>query len=121
MTPSTSALRFMIGVSAVLAISNPAAAELLVSSAAGVSGVTVGAKFADDYVFRLPANSELRLLRSPDNTPFVMRGPYEGTLPNFIATCNGYFAAMKSYCRDSAGDRPPIGATRGLRRPEPSQ
>jgi hypothetical protein len=121
MRRSISVLRFAVGVSAVLALSNPAAAELLISSAAGVSGVTVGAKFADDYVFRLPANSELRLLRSPDNTPFVMRGPYEGTLPNFIATCNGYFAAMKSYCRDSAGDRPPIGATRGLRRPEPSQ
>jgi hypothetical protein len=108
-------LRFALSVCALMVLSNSATAELLVSGAAGVGGLAVGGKYADDYVFRLPANSELRLLRSPDNTPFVMRGPYEGTLSSYVESCNGLLAPMHSYCRDSAGDRPPVGATRGVR------
>jgi len=118
MVQSKPALRFVIGVCVLTVLSNSAVAELLVSGTAGVGGLAVGAKFSDDYVFRLPANSELRLLRAPDNTPFVMRGPYEGTLSNYIASCNGFLAPIRSYCRDSAGDRPPVGATRGVRRPD---
>jgi hypothetical protein len=115
MVRSKAILRFAIALGAFAALSNAATAELLISGAAGTNAVAVGAKFSDDYVFRLPANSELRLLRSPDNAPFVMRGPYEGTLSNYIASCNGFLAPIRSYCRDSAGDRPPVGATRGVR------
>jgi hypothetical protein len=115
MVRSKPVLRFAVSVCALMILSNSATAELLVSGAAGVGGLDVGGKYADDYIFRLPANSELRLLRSPDNTPFVMRGPYEGTLSNYVASCNGLLAPMHSYCRDSAGDRPPVGATRGVR------
>jgi hypothetical protein len=107
-------VRFILGVSALVALTAPVAAELIVSGAAGIDSMRIGAKFSDDTVFKLPANSELRLLRSPDNTPFVMRGPYEGTLSNYIANCSGYLAPFRSYCHDS-GDRPPTGATRGLR------
>jgi len=115
MAQSKAVIRFVIGASALLALTMPAAAELLVSSAAGIDTMKIGAKFSDDTVFKLPANSELRLLRSPDNTPFIMHGPYEGTLSNYIASCSGYLAAFRSYCRETGGDRPPTGATRGLR------
>ena len=115
MVKPSSVLRFVVGVSALVIVSQPAAAELLVAGAAGMDSVKVGSAYSDDHVFKLPASSELRLLRSPDNTPFVMRGPYEGTLSNFIASCNGLLAAVRTYCRDSAGDRPPVGATRGVR------
>jgi hypothetical protein len=115
MVQSKMVIRFIVGASAIVALTAPVAAELLVSGAAGIDSMKIGAKFSDDTVFKLPANSELRLLRSPDNTPFIMRGPYEGTLSNYIANCSGYLAAFRSYCRDSGGDRPPIGATRGLR------
>jgi hypothetical protein len=109
--------RVAIGMSALAVLSNPVAAELLVSGASGIDGFAVGAKFSDDYVFKLPAKSELRLLRSPDNTPFVMHGPFEGTLSHFIENCNGFLAPIRSYCRNTAGDQPPIGATRSMRRP----
>jgi hypothetical protein len=108
-------IRVAFGVGALVALINPATAELLISGAAGLNGFAVGAKFTDDHVFKLPPNSEIRLLRSPDNTPFVMRGPYEGTLSHFIDNCNGILASVRSYCQDTAGDRPPVGATRGLR------
>jgi hypothetical protein len=109
---------FAIGVCAFVMAATPAAAELLVSGATGLDNVRTGAKFSDDTVFKLPANAELKLLRSSDNTPFVMRGPFEGTLSNYIASCNGYLAALHSYCKSSAGDGPPVGATRGIRRPD---
>jgi hypothetical protein len=115
MVQSKMVIRFIVGVSALVALTAPVAAELIVSGAAGIDSMKVGAKFSDDAVFKLPANSELILLRSPDNTPFIMHGPYEGTLSNYIANCSGYLATFRSYCHDSGGDRPPIGATRGLR------
>jgi hypothetical protein len=118
MVQSKPVLRFAISACALMVLTSSATAELLVSGTAGVGGLAVGAKYSDDYVFRLPANAELRLLRSPDNTPFVMRGPYEGTLSGYIASCNGFLAPIRSYCRDSAGDRPPVGATRGIRHPD---
>jgi len=108
-------IRLIVGVSTLVALTASVAAELIVSGANGVDSMKIGTKFSDDAVFKLPANSELILLRSPDNTPFIMRGPYEGTLSNYITTCSGYLAAFRSYCHDSGGDRPPIGATRGLR------
>jgi hypothetical protein len=115
MAKSKTVIGYVIGVGAFLALTMPVAAELFVSGAAGVDSVKIGAKFSDDTIFKLPANSQLRLIRSPDNTPFIMRGPFEGTLLNYIANCSGYLAAFRSYCRDSGGDRPPTGATRGLR------
>jgi hypothetical protein len=117
MIVSKTVVRFVLGVSVLALLSAPTTAELLVSGAAGVDGLSVGAKFSDDHVFKLPANGEIRLLKSPDNTPFVMRGPYEGTLSNFISSCNGLLASVRSYCQD-AGDRPPVGATRGVRHRE---
>jgi hypothetical protein len=116
MTKANPVLRFFIGAGALLAVSMPAAAELLVDGAAGVNSIQPGAKFSDDTVFKLPANAEIRLLRSPDNTPFVMHGPFEGTLSSYIASCSGIMASMRAYCRESESG-PPIGATRGVRRP----
>ena len=115
MDQSKMVIRFIVGVCALVVLTAPATAELIVASASGVDSMKIGAKYSDDTVFKLPANSELGLLRSPDNTPFIMRGPYEGTLSNYIANCSGYFAAFRSYCHDAGGDRPPMGATRGLR------
>jgi hypothetical protein len=117
MVQSKTVVRFIFGVSALVAFTTPVAAELIVASTAGITTVKIGAKYSDDTVFKLPANSELRLLKSPDNAPFTMRGPFEGTLSNYIANCSGYLAPFRSYCHDSNGDRPPTGATRGLRPP----
>ena len=103
----------ILGVSFLLAV--PAAAEVLVAGARGPDAIAVGTRFPDDHVFKLPANSEIRVLRSPDNTPFIMRGPFEGTLSNYVASCSGYLAAVRSYCRESAGDALPLGGTRGRR------
>jgi hypothetical protein len=115
MVQSHVVIRFILGVSALVALTAPAAAELIVAGAAGITSMKIGAKYSDDTVFTLPANSELRLLKLPDNAPFTMRGPFEGTLSNYIASCSGYLASFRSYCHDSGGDRPPTGATRGLR------
>lgn len=96
-----------------------ARAELLVSDVTGLEGVTRGARYPDDHVFKLPPRSEIRLIRLPDNTPFVMRGRYEGTLSKFIKDCAGFFGSLTSYCKENpSGDLASPGGTRSLR---PSQ
>jgi hypothetical protein len=105
----------ILGIALVAALSQSAQAELLVQSVTGVQGVTVGATFADDHIFKLPARSELRLVKSPDNLPFVMHGPFEGTLSKFITNCSGVLAVTRSYCRnEAAGDDLPVGGSRGV-------
>ena len=107
-------LIFSIGMLA--SLSQPAYSELLVSGATGVQGVVVGNRFSDDHVFKLSAKSELRLIKSPDNSLFIMHGPYEGTLSKFIESCRGLLAATRRHCRnDTAGDEMPVGGTRGVR------
>jgi hypothetical protein len=104
----------ILSIGLVVAPSQSAQAELLVSGVTGIQGVTVGETFSDDHVFKLPTKSELKLVKSPDNLPFVMHGPFEGTLSKFIASCSGVLAVTRSYCRnDTAGNEPPLGATRG--------
>jgi hypothetical protein len=107
----------MLGMTLLVMFSSSSEAELLVSEAVGVPAAAIGAKFSDDHVFRLPANSELRILRAPENSLFVMRGPYEGTLSQFIRNCSGLLAPTRSYCRnDAAGGQLPTAGTRGAPR-----
>ena len=111
------AVGLILGLGLLAALSQSAKAELLVSSVSGVQGVTVGDRFPDDHVFKLPEKSELRLVKSPENLPFVMHGPYEGTLPKFVESCSGLLAATRRYCRnDTTGDELPLGGTRGAPR-----
>jgi hypothetical protein len=103
----------ILSIGLVAALSQSAQAELLVSGVTGVQGVTVGQTFSDDHVFKLPMKSELKLVKSPDNLPFVMHGPFEGTLSKFVASCSGVLAVTRRYCRnDTAGDELPLGGTR---------
>jgi hypothetical protein len=107
-------LIFSIGL--LTSLSQSARAELLVSGVTGVQGVAIGDRYSDDHVFKLSTKSELRLIKSPDNSLFIMHGPYEGTLSKFIESCRGLLAATRSYCRnDAAGDELPVGGTRGVR------
>jgi hypothetical protein len=93
--------------------SEPQHAGLLVSGVTGVQDIAVGDRLSDDHVFKLPGKSELRLVKLPDNVPFVMRGTFEGTLSNFIASCSGVLAATRRFCRDTGGDEPGPRETRG--------
>jgi hypothetical protein len=104
---------FVLSTTALMALSGSAAAELVVSAAKGV-GMDVGARFPDGHVFRLPARSELHLLKSPDNAPFIMRGPFQGTLSNYIDNCTGPQASFHRYCRPEE-ETSPLGGTRGGR------
>ena len=105
----------ILSIGLVAAHSQSAQAELLVSGVTGVQGVMVGETFSDEHVFKLPAKSELKLIKSPDNLPFVMHGPFEGTLSRFIASCSGVLAVTRSHCRnDTAGNELPLGGTRGI-------
>ena len=109
------AMQLTMSLTLLVSATAAAHAELTVANASGVN-VTIGNKFADDHVFDLPANAELRLLRSPEAKSFVMRGPYKGTLGDFIASCTGSLARFRNYCRtDTDGDRLPVGGTRGVR------
>jgi hypothetical protein len=118
MTRSKQTIRLVLGAALLAASLSSAAAELLVTSARGV-GVAVGDRLPDNHVFRLPAHSKLQLLKTQDNSPYVMRGPFEGTLSNFIGKCSGMLASTRSYCKES-GDDLPLGGTRGARRPQQS-
>ena len=108
-------LRLALGATLVIALlMSQAEAELLVSGARGIEGVAVGAVFPDDYVFKLPANSELRLRNAQSNASYVMRGPFEGTLLHFVESCNGVLASLHRYCRESDAGAP-FGGVRGIR------
>jgi hypothetical protein len=108
-------VRLILGIGLVATISQSAQAELLVQSVKEVQGVTVSATFPDDHVFKLTAKSELRLLKSPDDLPFIMHGPFEGTLQQFIENCSGLIGVTRSYCRSqSSGDDMPIGGSRSV-------
>ena len=96
-----------------------AKAELLVSSTRGIEGVADGTAFPDDYVFKLPANAELKLRNSQTNATYVMRGPFEGTLAHFVESCSGILASLHRYCRESDAGLP-IGGVRGARPPHQS-
>jgi hypothetical protein len=76
----------------------PAMAELIVFRVAGVDNISIGATFPDDKVFKLPAESELGVLKSPENTPYVIRGPYEGTLQSCIEKRFRVFGLIVSRC-----------------------
>jgi hypothetical protein len=116
MTRLSDVLRLVPALSLIFAFSiqTPAQAELLVSDATGVD-ISPGTKFPDDHVFRLPQRSEVKLIRLPDNAPFVMRGRYEGTLSKFIADCKGLFGSMTTYCRENpTGEINSAGGTRSI-------
>jgi len=100
-----------------VASATTARAELVVSTATKAPGIAVGAKFADDHVFDLPTDAELRLLRTPTGAQFEMRGPFKGTLEKFTKDCTGWVAFSHAYCKSkSAGDQLPVGGTRGVQK-----
>jgi hypothetical protein len=110
------AVGLILSIGLLTLLSQYARAELLVSGVTGVQGVAIGDRFSDNHVFKLSANSELRLIKSPDNSLFIMHGPYEGTLSKFIESCRGLLATTQRHCRnDTAGDELPVGGTRGAR------
>lgn len=117
MTRSKVVVGLALGLSLILSLLSfgSARAELLVSDVTGVEDITPGARFPDDHVFKLPLRSEIRLIRLPDNTPFVMRGRYEGTLSKFIKDCAGFFGSLTSYCKENpSGEMVSPGGTRSL-------
>jgi hypothetical protein len=109
----------VVALSALLVVTATGAqAELVVSTITKAPGIEVGAKFADDHTFDLPAGAELRLLRTPSGAQFEMRGPFKGTLEKFTKDCTGWVAFSHAYCKTkSAGDQLPVGGTRGAVRP----
>ena len=113
-----SAAHLVVAMSGLLVVSTTIArAELVVSTATRAPGIEVGAKFADDHLFDLPAEVELRLLRTPSGAQFEMRGPFKGTLEKFTKDCGGWVAFTHAYCKTkSAGDQLPVGGTRGVQR-----
>jgi len=94
----------VVGIMLLTVFASSARAELLVLRTSGATGAAVGDRLSDDYVFKLPSNSELRLLKRPDNSPFVMRGPFEGTLSSFVASCGGVSAWTHDYCKGRGED-----------------
>jgi hypothetical protein len=115
MTRPKEVVHLVLSLNLVLGILNigSARAELLVRDVTGIDSITPGARFPDDYVFKLPARSEIRLIRLPDQTPFVIRGRYEGTLSKFMKVCQGLYGSIASYCHeDSAGEPKALGGTR---------
>jgi hypothetical protein len=121
MTRSKEFVDFALGLGLMLSLLGfgSANAELLVKDVTGVEGIMPGARFPDDHVFNLPLRSEIKLIRVPDNTSFVMRGRFEGTLSKFIKDCTGFFGSLTAYCKENpAGDLASPGGTRSLR---PSQ
>ena len=90
-------------------------AELEITSVRGAVGAKVGAKLADSTVLDVPDSGELRLLKHPGATTFVVTGPFQGTLQQYIDRCRGVRAWFWSNCGPTGkGDPLPSGGTRGI-------
>lgn len=100
----------------VIGMSAPASrAELEITSVRGAVGARVGAKLPDSAMLDVPDSSELRLLKHPGATTFVVTGPFQGTLQQYIDRCRGVRAWFWSNCGPAGkGDPLPSGGTRGI-------
>jgi hypothetical protein len=90
-------------------------AELEITSVRGATGPKVGAKLDDAAVLDVPDSGELRLLKHPGATTFVVTGPFQGTLQQYVERCRGVRAWFWSNCGPTGkGDPLPSGGTRGI-------
>ena len=102
---------------AVAAIAAPrtAMAELEITSVRGTTAAKVGTKLDDAAILDVPESGELRLLRHPGATTFVVTGPFQGTLQQYVDRCRGVRAWFWSNCGPAGkGDPLPSGGTRGI-------
>jgi hypothetical protein len=91
-----------------------ALADLIVVSSSSAPGVTASDTLKDDHIFDLGDKSEVSVIRSKDNVPFTLHGPFKGTIDTFVSHCTGMFRFVYSYCRtETGGDQLPLGGTRG--------
>ena len=89
-------------------------ADLIVVSSSNAPGVTARDTLKDDHIFDLSDKSEVNVIRSKDDAPFTLRGPFKGTIDTFVYRCTGVFRFVHSYCRiETRGDQLPLGGTRG--------
>jgi tetratricopeptide (TPR) repeat protein len=83
----------------------PVADTLMVSSASRVPAIRVGMEFPEEKIFNLPTGAELALRRSSDKSSFDMRGPFKGTIAQYLLACSYLdtnhrgLDPSKTYCR----------------------
>jgi len=109
-----SAARVAILAIAMLAAAAAARAEIEVVNVKGGS-LTPGAKLSDDAVIDVPDGAEVHLLKQPGAAAYAIRGPFKGTLQDYIDRCTGWRSWFSSGCQVAGeGDELPVGGTRGL-------
>lgn len=102
-----------------LALAGGARAELVVSKVSKAPALTANMKLPDNHTFDLPDTAEVTLVRTPAGQQFTLRGPYKGTLEDFVKACNGWLAFTHAYCKArEGGDKLPVGGTRGAQPPQ---
>lgn len=113
-----SAARVAVLAIAMVAAAASARAEIEIVSVKGAS-LAPRAKLADDAVLDVPEGGEVRLLRQPGAASYAIRGPFKGTLQDYIDRCTGWRAWFGTGCDFAGeGDELPVGGTRGLVKPE---
>jgi len=91
----------------------PADADLVTQRVTDAPTLKEGQTLPDDYEFELSEGAEILLLQTPSGESFYIRGPFKGTLEAYNEDCNSWLAFAYSYCASEAGDRLPVGGTRG--------
>jgi hypothetical protein len=76
----------------------PVTDKLVVSTATRASRVKPGAEVPYEHIFNLTAKSQVELHRSSDGKSFKMRGPYQGTLSQYLRDCAAGYGHVESYC-----------------------
>lgn len=109
-----------VAIAIALAATLPAAAGIEITRSTA-PGLKVGARLADDAILKVPAGTEISVLKTPENTTHTIRGEHDGTLAAYLASCPAW-RALIGLCKsgdeaiDEGGTRavPTPGATRRI-------
>ena len=74
--------------------------------------IDLGSVYSDNDPLNVPKDSEIKLLHTPSNKTFVIKGPYRGQYKDYKARDLSLWEKMFGPKKDA---EPPVGGTRGVR------
>jgi hypothetical protein len=94
----------------------PALAEIEVTESTAPA-IKTGTTLPDDAQFNVPDGATVSLMKKPGNTPFVIKGPYQGTLAGYLQKNRSWWRRMLGKDGEGTKQGAPTGGTRGIKLP----
>ena len=74
--------------------------------------IDLGSVYSDNDPLNVPKDSEIKLLHTPSNKTFVIKGPFRGQFKDYKGPDLSLWEKMFGTKKDA---EPPVGGTRGIR------